>query len=343
MHTGRGSFMETAFPDLVGNRALAARLDGEIRSGKLSHAYILAGPAGSGKHTLALRIAMALSCENRKIPGAPLPCMTCPSCRKILSGNSPDYIRVAKDKGRATLGVEAIRFLREDVLIAPNDTDTKIYVIEDAETMTPQAQNALLLTLEEPPQYVLFLLLAANTENLLETVRSRAPVLRMEPIPPADIRACLDRAGKTAGIPEAEMSDILAGADGSIGRALELLHPDKRKPLVEERGYVRRFLGAANAAEYLKLMGDMGNKREDLLRFLSLLGVAVRDLLALRKSDEPTLCFFYTSAEAESVSGRSAQELSALYRAVTEAYDRLSRNANLRLTFTKLGTDAGLL
>ena len=228
--------METAFPDLVGNRALAARLDGEIRSGKLSHAYILAGPAGSGKHTLALRIAMALSCENRKIPGVPLPCMTCPSCRKILSGNSPDYIRVAKDKGRATLGVEAIRFLREDVLIAPNDTDTKIYVIEDAETMTPQAQNALLLTLEEPPQYVLFLLLAANTENLLETVRSRAPVLRMEPIPPAEIRACLDRAGKTAGIPEAEMSDILAGADGSIGRALELLHPDKRKPLVEECG-----------------------------------------------------------------------------------------------------------
>ena len=335
--------METAFPDLTGNRALASRLSREIRSGKLSHAYILAGPAGSGKHTLAVRIAAALSCENKNKPGTPLPCKTCPSCRKILSGNSPDYIRVAKDKGRATLGVEAVRFLREDVLIAPNDTDTKIYVIEDAETMTPQAQNALLLTLEEPPRYVLFLLLATNTENLLETVRSRAPVLRMEPIPPGDIRAYLDRAGKTFGIPETEMSDILAGADGSIGRALELLHPERRQPLVEERGFVRRFLGARNAEEYLKLMADLGTKREEVLRFLSGLGVAVRDLLALRKSDEPTLCFFYSPAEAETIPTHSAQELSALYRFVNEAYDRLSRNANLRLTLTRLGMDAGLL
>ena len=143
--------METAFPDILENRALADRLSREIRSGKLSHAYILSGPEGSGKHMLAVRIATALSGPNRLSDGAPLPCMTCPSCRKILEGNSPDLIYILREGSRATLGVEQIRFLREDVLIAPNDTDVKIYVIEDAETMTPQAQNALLLTLEEPP------------------------------------------------------------------------------------------------------------------------------------------------------------------------------------------------
>ena len=173
--------MREAFADIAGNETLKTRLANEISEGKLSHAYILEGSKGSGKHLFAMGIAAALSCENRGNDSSPLPCRTCPSCKKILSGNSPDIIHVGKGD-KATLGVEAIRTLKQDVWIAPNDSDVKVYIIEDAHLMTIQAQNALLLTLEEPPSYVLFLLLCESAAPLLETVRSRAPILRTEPL-----------------------------------------------------------------------------------------------------------------------------------------------------------------
>lgn len=336
--------MKTAFPDILANLALRERLSREIQTDKLSHAYILSGPDGSGKHTLALRMAAALACENRKKDGVPLPCMSCPSCRKILGGKSPDVIYVKRQGDRATLGVEAIRFLREDVYIAPNDTETKIYILEDAETMTPQAQNAFLLTLEEPPAYVLFLLLCKDTENLLETVRSRAPVLRLESVPPEEIRAYLACAEESKGISGEELSGIVAAAGGSIGRALELLHPEERKPLLARRELVRRFLAANSAADYAALIPDLGVKRDEVLLFLCALSDALCDLLALRKSEQTPPLYFYDSAErAEASAGNySAFELSALCRAVSDATDRINRNANVRLTLTKLGMDAGL-
>ena len=173
--------MKRFFEDIAANEALREQLGTEILASRLPHAYILEGSRGSGKHTLALRIAAALSCQRSEDSSAPLPCMNCPSCKKILDGNSPDVIFVHRED-TATLGVDIIRNVRNDVWIAPNDTDFKIYIIEDAHLMTEQAQNALLLTLEEPPEYVRFLLLCESAEMLLETIRSRAPTLHTEPV-----------------------------------------------------------------------------------------------------------------------------------------------------------------
>ena len=162
-----------ALGDMIGNDALRVRLADDLRRGRLSHAYILEGPVGSGKHTLARQIAAALSCERKQDVTSPLPCRSCPACRKILSGNSPDLITVKREEDKTTFGVEVIRELRQDVPVAPNDTDYKVYLIEDAHLMTQQAQNAFLLTLEEPPPYVLFLLLCGLHKdgcNLLEAL-----------------------------------------------------------------------------------------------------------------------------------------------------------------------------
>ena len=159
---------------VAGNEALRARLGGELARGAISHAYIVEGEAGCGKHTLARAIALAMACEQREGEG-PFPCMSCPSCRKILAGNSPDVITVSREEDKVTMGVDVIRALREDVPLYPNDLDIKLYIIEDAHTMTTQAQNALLLTLEEPPPFVMFLLLTERADALLETIRSRAP------------------------------------------------------------------------------------------------------------------------------------------------------------------------
>ncbi|MBR7161720.1 MAG: hypothetical protein IKD07_04815 [Clostridia bacterium] len=146
--------MKKAFSDVIGNEGLRRRLCDDIRKRSMAHAYILAGPHGSGKHTMARQFAAALACENKDREDMPLPCLTCLSCRKILEGKSPDLIWI--EKMGQSVKIEQIRALKTDVFTYPNDLDDKIYVIEDADTMTESAQNAFLLTLEEPPSFVHF-------------------------------------------------------------------------------------------------------------------------------------------------------------------------------------------
>ena len=139
--------MKPFFSTFTGNEPLLTELGEEIVADRLGHAYILEGPAGTGKHTLALQIAASLACERKREDGVPLPCLQCPSCRKILSGHSPDVILIGRED-KATIGVETVREMRASAFMAPNELDDKIYIFEDAQTMTAQAQNALLLILE---------------------------------------------------------------------------------------------------------------------------------------------------------------------------------------------------
>ena len=343
--------MKPAFADMVGNEALRERLRDDICADRLSHAYIIEGAEGSGKHMLALRIAAALACENRGMDGLPLPCMECASCRKILSGNSPDVIPISRGD-KATLGVEAVRLMHTGVCIAPNELDRKCYLIEDAHLMTVQAQNAFLLTLEEPPPYVCFLLLCESTAPLLETVRSRAPTLRLEPIPPDGIREHLLRTEPAAKALEQqapeELRELIAAAGGSIGRARLLLDPKRRKPILERRDAARTFVRLAaahrNSAAVLGFLGAMGQKRDEIAAQLNIILLCVRDLLACRYTECAPLCFFAAREEAAELCSRfSAPELLRLCDGIQAAADRLALNANVRLTLTGLAVDAGLL
>ena len=114
--------MKPFFPTIYGNEPLLARLGEEILSDRLGHAYILEGPAGTGKHTLALQMAAALACERKGEDGVPLPCLQCPACRKILSGHSPDVIFINRED-KATLGVDPIREMRTSAYMAPNELE----------------------------------------------------------------------------------------------------------------------------------------------------------------------------------------------------------------------------
>lgn len=343
--------MKDAFSDIVGNRALCDRLVSDLTEGRLSHAYIIEGPAGTGKHTLALRIAAALACERATDASVSLPCHTCPSCRKILSGNSVDVIYINRGD-KATLGVDPIRALRGDVYIAPNDTSVKVYIIEDAHLMTQQAQNAFLLTLEEPPEYVLFLLLCESATALLETVRSRAPTLRTEPIPPADIGAHLLRVNPEAVLlkrnaPE-EFSELLVAADGSIGRALELLDPKARKPILAQRELAKEFVRLATARRdgvaTMRMIASLGQKRDEISSQLSTVLVCLRDLLLLKQTESAPLCFFADREEASALAYQfTIPSILRLYDTVSNAIDALGQNRNVRLTLTALAVGAGLL
>ncbi len=370
----------TAAHGIVGNRDLLARLDRDIRAGVLSHAYILDGRPGSGRHTVARHICLSIACHNRPgqavrdlpdpdqmgffdfdappppraVPAAgtadaPLPCLDCPACRKVFEDKCPDIRLIGRD-GKASIGVDAVRFLRQDVLIPPNDLDTKIYIIEDAETLTVQAQNALLLTLEEPPPYVLFLLLCDGSDALLETIRSRAPILRTQPIPAEDIRAYLRERRCT--LSDEELSAVVLRADGCIGRALTLSDGRAVKPMLKMRTDCDDFLEAcasrrtdapiAVLTRYIPKRTDAA-ARERVNTYLSLVCLAVRDLLLIRHGEDISLKYYTDRATAEALADRfTTRALLSLYGALTDTAEALEANANLHLSLMQLAAKANL-
>lgn len=343
--------MKTAFPAVAGNKALRERLAADILGRGLSHAYIIEGAKGSGKRTLALQMAAALSCTMKSEDSLPLPCGACENCRKILSGNSPDVITVKKDPDKAQMGVDIIRSLREDVRLLPNDVDSKVYVIEDAHTMNSQAQNAFLLTLESPPPYVIFLLLCEDSRALLETVRSRAPRLVTEKLTAMEVEKYICRESDAAqelrrNSPE-EFADVLTVAGGSIGRAVELLDEREREPILARRKLARDFVSAVESRSTKSgaaLIFKFAQKRDELLLQLAQLRLAVRDLVVAKKSDDGELCFYSSREEAEDVSfAISMSDLMNVFEAVEEAIDSAYAYGNVRLILFSLAVKCKLI
>ena len=203
------------FEALLGNEQLKATLSAARRKGRMSHFYLLSGPRGSGKHTLADLIAAAMLCREPEGP-----CGVCAHCRKVLGRGHPDYITI-DDPTKKTVPVDLIREARADIFIRPNEGERKIYLFPRAQDMGIPGQNALLKVLEEPPSYGVFLLLTDNPEKLLPTVRSRCVELKLRALPEALLRQKL-----RAEFPEADEGAIAAAisrSGGYLGQARELL------------------------------------------------------------------------------------------------------------------------
>ena len=177
------------FQDIIGQEQITGHLQNAIRMGKVSHAYIIQGEAGSGKKMLADIFATTLQCEEGGIE----PCGRCQSCKQAISGNHPDIRHVIHEK--ATIGVDDIRLqLNNDIMVKPYSRPYKVYIIDEAEKMTEQAQNAMLKTIEEPPEYAVILLLTVNAKLLLPTILSRCILLNVRPV----ARGAITRAGSLA-------------------------------------------------------------------------------------------------------------------------------------------------
>lgn len=292
---------------LLGNEALKERLTEGLRSGRMSHSYLLTGPEGSGKRTLARLLAAAMECR-----GTPRPCGVCPACRKVLSGNHPDVITV-DDPEHKQVPVDCIRAARSELFIRPNEGEKKVLLIPRAGDMNPAAQNALLKVLEEPPSYGVFLLLAPSPEALLPTIRSRCAHLRLSPLP----RAVLEPALRQR-FPDRSAADLEAAmgrSGGFLGQAVTLLEGSGLQlPQVEQ------FAAAYAAHDTLGLaivFGSMDKyKRNQLAPVLEeLQRLLAQSLLARRGC--PTL-LPQARAIAEQ---RTAPELLAACRLVQEALD----------------------
>lgn len=336
--------MKNNFSGIIANDELCNYFARAVKSGSLSHAYILLGQKGTGKHTLARLVAAAVNCENKEDDNFALPCLECNNCKKILGGISPDVIYVSREEDKATLGIDPIRFIKEDVAYFPNDGGYKVYIIEDAHTMTIQAQNAFLLTLEEPPPYAIFILLCEHTESILETIKSRAPVLRMQ-IPTKtqaveflkvnypNIRTLINNS------PD-EFDQIYMATKGSIGSILELISSSEKKQILQNRELAQKLIEALahhrlsdEFAEISAAFSQKRDEREKIIAQLCEIQAAVRDLTLIKKADEPNMIFFTDVQYAEELSYRfSAQSLIKISESTEKARRALLRNANIKLT-----------
>ena len=210
------------FETLLGNERLKENLRSSINRGRISHFYLISGPVGSGKHTLARLLAAAILCRSEEKP-----CGTCPACRKVLGAGHPDFITI-DDPEKKTVPVDLVRQARSDIFVRPNEADHKIYLFPRGQDMAEPSQNALLKILEEPPAYGVFLLLTENPEKLLPTVRSRCTELSLTALPDGLMRQTLQQR-----FPQAD-SDTLQAAitrsGGFLGQALKLMEEGMELP-----------------------------------------------------------------------------------------------------------------
>ena len=230
-----------SFDALLGNEQLKKDLARSLQTGHISHCYLITGPEGSGKHTLARLLAAAILCQGRDKP-----CGLCRPCRKVMEGGHPDFI-TWEDPDHQKIPVKLIReTFRPDVFVKPNESEHKIYLI--SQELGLEGQNALLTILEEPPAYAVFLLLAASPDKLLPTVRSRCRELKLSALPMPLLENQLAR-----DFPQAPREDVrraAARSEGFLGQARALLEQGQNIP-PQTLAFVRAFaekeaLGLAN-------------------------------------------------------------------------------------------------
>ena len=218
------------FEALLGNERLKETLAASLNKGHISHFYLISGPRGSGRHTLARLLAQAILCQ-----GTHKPCGSCVPCRKIESGNHPDFITV-EDPEHKNVAVKIVREIREDVFIRPNESAYKIYLFP--QELGIEGQNALLKILEEPPGHGVFILLTDNPEKLLVTIRSRATELKLVALPEKLLHRQLKMDFPGAG--EEDLLSAMERSGGFYGQAKEILSEGGAVPPQTE-DFVRSF------------------------------------------------------------------------------------------------------
>lgn len=328
---------------IFGNRESCRSLGESIERNALSHALLIEGDAGSGKRTLAKEIAKAMLCEARESKELPLPCCSCRACYLVEHGLAADLHFITRGD-RATIGVDTVRDMIEDTAMSATEFDHKIYIFEEAHTMTAGAQNALLKIMEEPPDGVKLILLTESADSMLTTVRSRSRLLRMQRFTADEIKSYLManegeliRPYRTK---EEELDTLLLLAGGSIGEAMRLLAPETAPHVKREREETLAVLEALADKSYAALWGAISafpQKREELKNALLLLHRAMRDLILLKRAEAPPLSFFPKAQDIpESIMSLRIGMLFAFTDAIEEAVAELERNAGIQSTVTML-------
>lgn len=319
------------FRDIIGQEQIKEHLINALQTGKVSHAYIVNGEKSSGKEFIARVFAMALQCER----GETEPCQECHSCKQALSDNHPDIIRVTHEKPN-TIGVDDIRAqVNNDVGIKPYSGPRKIYLINEAEKMTVQAQNAILKTLEEPPSYAVILLLTTNVNALLPTILSRCVVLNMKPVPDEQVKRYLM---EQLQVPDYKAEVCVAFARGNIGKARSLASSEEFENVKAEALSLLKYIGQMELNEMIAAIRKINEYKLEVSDYLDICAIWYRDVLLFKATNDVNHLVFREEIQALRETARqcSYEGIETIIKALDTAKKRLEANVNFELTMELL-------
>ena len=311
------------FKDIIGQKQVKKHFQTAIETGQVSHAYIINGETGSGRHMLADAFAKALECESRQQTDS---CDICKSCLQAESGNHPDirYITHAK----TSISVDDIREqLNNDIQIKPYSGPYKIYIISDANKMTEQAQNALLKTIEEPPAYAVILLLTDNMEALLPTIQSRCVTMNTKPINKEDIAAYLVKHLSM----EPEQANIAAGfCQGNMGKAIRFANSQDFQEMKDDTLRLLKKIDSLELAEIVEIIRGFSQKKGMINDYLDLMLLWYRDVLMLKVTKDANLMLYQEEYHeiSRQASTRTYENIENILQAIDKAKIRLNANVN---------------
>lgn len=323
----------SGFKDVVGHKNIIKYIENAVMADAVSHAYILNGERGSGKKLLANLFAMSLQCQDRQEDGEA--CGKCQSCRQALSGNQPDIIRVSHEKPN-TISVDDIRVqINNDIVIRPYSSRYKIYIIPDADLMTVQAQNALLKTIEEPPEYAVIMLLTENAETLLPTIRSRCVMMKLRNIKDQLVRKYLMEQME---IPDYKADVCVAFAQGNMGKAIMLATSEHFNEIKEEAVHLLRNIDEMSVSELMDAVKRCMTYKLEIGDYLDIIAIWYRDVLIYKATKNVDRVVFsdqlrYIKARA---SKSSYEGIENILDALEKAKARIKANVNFELTMELL-------
>ncbi len=319
------------FQDIIGQEQIKEHLQNAISTGKVSHAYILNGEKSSGKEFIAKIFAMTLQCEC----GGTEPCNECRSCKQALSKNQPDIIYVSHEKPN-TISVDDIRTqVNNDVAIKPYSSKYKIYIINEAEKMTTQAQNAILKTLEEPPAYAVIILLVSNINTLLSTILSRCVVLNMKPVKDELVKNFLM---KELQVPDYKADVCVAFARGNIGKAKLLASSEEFENIKADAISLLKYIKDMEMQEIIAAIKKINEYKLEIQDYFDIIAIWYRDVLLFKATNDANQLIFKEEIQTINRIARrcSYEGIEKVINALSVAKKRLDANVNFDLVMELL-------
>ena len=319
------------FGDIIGHEQIITHLRSAIALDMVSHAYILNGPEYSGKMMLAEAFAMALQCEGE----GERPCLECRSCRQAMDHNQPDIIYVSHEKPN-TIGVDDIRTqINNDIVIKPYSSRYKVYIVDEAEKMNQQAQNALLKTIEEPPAYAVILLLTTNADSFLQTILSRCITLNLKAVKEEVIR---DYLMKHYQIPDYQADVCAAFSQGNVGKAVQLASSEDFGELKASVLQLVKRLDDIDLYEFGGAIKQIGEYKLQINDYFDLITIWFRDVLYMKATNDVNGLIFKDEVYdiKRQAAKRSYQGIEIILKALDTAKLRLNANVNFDLTLELL-------
>lgn len=317
------------FSNFVGNENALRQLSVDIGAGRFPHAVLLEGPTGSGKKTLARLIATAAVCADR----ANAPCGVCEHCRKAAASIHPDIEEISGNGGDRSFHIDRIRELKEDAYILPNEAAVRVLILCDAHTMTPQAQNALLKILEEPPKHLVFILTCENRAQMLPTIRSRTQAITLSGVEWEEAYPLLRQR-----LPEADEQTLrraFAVSGGVIGRVLSDMSDNTLQKVLDCAPRMAAAMVSGSEWDLMAASAPLEKDKAAIIGVLNALQLIFRDALTLHYGGETTLSTAPEVAQtlAQKLSGA---RLTALLKEVEDLRGATLRNMNQTLLLTCL-------